>query len=156
MAIIKFIRGSWKDILIGLFIIAIAAFLSASMDTIDHHYPESVFKDLPEYFFHDWTRLYEKDPDGNLIRPLIRKAWDFGFIKINIHPIFFDAWHLAKTLLIFMIILYGATFVFARERFVFYWKNLDHWMILIFLIVLYGFIWNLVFNLFYDSILLAS
>jgi hypothetical protein len=154
MQMIRFLKGSWKDLLIAAIFISLSAALNASMDTIEHHHSTSVFSKLGSYFYHDWTRLYEKDPDGNLIQPLQRKRWNFGIWKPAIHPLVFDAWHLFKSLMIIMIICYGSTFVFARERIVFTWKKIEHWYLLISLIIAYGLVWILMFNLFYDHLLL--
>jgi len=152
---VSFIKGSWKDLLIATIFISLAATFSASQDTIEHHYSTSIFSKLGSYFYHDWTRLYERDPDtGELIQPLQRKRWHILFWHPAIHPIFFDAWHLCKSAMIFMFILFGATFVFAKERIVFSWKKLKHWLLLLILVGCYGVAWILVFNLFYDYLLL--
>lgn len=140
--------------MIATLFISFAAALNASMDTIDHHYNISVFSEAGSYFQNDWTRKYERDPEGELIYPLQRKQWNFGLFKINIHPLFFDAWHLFKSAMIFMIIIFGSTFIFARERFVFSWKIFKHWMLLVMLIIYFSIAWIGVFNLFYDYWLL--
>lgn len=150
----NFIRGSWKDLLIGVFLITFAAGLNASMDTIEYHFDQSIFKDLPSYFEKDWTRIYEKDLEGNLIYPLQKKQWNLWLFKMDIHPLFFDAWHLFKSAVIFLIILFGATFIFAQERRIFRWDRLRDWIILGVLIVIYSAAWILTFNLFYDHWLL--
>jgi hypothetical protein len=154
MSLTYFIKGSWKDLLIAAFFISFAAALNASMDTLDHHYKESIFTKYGSYFQSDWTRKYEKDPSGDLIYPLQRKQWNLGLFKMDVHPLFFDAWHLFKSAMIFLIICYGATFVFARERIVFYYKKIEHWYLLIMLIAIYSAVWILTFNVFYNHWLL--
>lgn len=151
----NFIRGSWKDLLIAAFLISFAAALNASMDTIEHHFNQSIFKDMDPYFEKDWKRGYEKDPiTGELLYPLQWKQWNLGLFKMDIHPLFFDAWHLFKSAVIFLIILFGATFIFAQERRIFRWDRLRDWIILGVLIVIYSAAWILTFNLFYDHWLL--
>jgi len=156
MTLIGFISASKKDLLIAASFIMLSAALNSSMDTIEHHFKQSVFKDYGSYFENDWTRKYEKDSSGNLIQPLQKKKWNFGIFKIVVHPMFFDAWHLFKSAMIFMVICFGSTFVFARERMVFHWKKIEHWYLLIFIVVFYSVIWILTFNLFYDYLLLAE
>lgn len=160
MSYIKlFLKGTWKDLLIASFLISFAAGLNASMDTIDHHFNRSIFKDMPEYFAKDWTRKYEKDfetgellldEDGNYIR----KKWNFVLFKINIHPLFFDAWHLFKSAMVALIILFAITLIFSKEHVVFNWNKIEHWYALIILFIWFSLCWNFIFNMFYDHWLL--
>lgn len=154
MSLVRFMKRSWKDLLIAAFIISFAASLNAGMDTLDHHYNKSIFTKYGSYFQSDWTRAYKKDPGGELIYPLQPKQWNLGLFKIGIHPLFFDAWHLFKSAMIFLIICFGSTFVFARERIVFSWKKGEHWWLLTALIIFYSAVWILTFNLFYNHCLL--
>jgi hypothetical protein len=154
MSIKRFLYGSWKDLLIGTIFISLSAVLSASMDTIDHHWKQSIFSKMGSYFHQDWTRVYERDEDGDLIIPLQRKQWNLVLFNMDIHPLFFDAWHLFKSTLILMIIMFGSTFIFARERRTFFWKRLEDWYLLLMIIILYSIMWILIFNLFYDHLLL--
>jgi hypothetical protein len=119
-------------------LVAFAAIMNASMDTIDHHYKASIFVDMGEYFNLDWTRKCETFIDGKCIE----KKW-FGFIPI--HPMFFDFWHLAKVLML------GA--LFAAGMFTMRRLKITIRSIIFYLI--FGITsWVLVFNLFYDSLLL--
>lgn len=150
---IKFLFNQKIFILSAVVFVIFAAICSASMDTIEHHYSNSIFTQYGNYFQQDWTRKYEKDPDGNLIQPLTRKTWDLGIIKIKVHPAFFDAWHLFKTLEIFFWILFGLTLFCVGDRLIY---NHEQVKVFITLFILYAFTWNLVFNLFYEHFLLLS
>jgi len=141
-------------VFIGVFLIG---FLEASKDTIDHHFDRSVFKNFGSYFKNDWTRKYEKDEGGNLLLDengkYIHKTWKIPFvvpgssnilsiIKIKQHPAVFDFWHLCKVL------LYGLVVYIAAYR-----KEQSQTIIII-KALLYGILYNLSFNLFYDVVLL--
>ena len=133
--------------LFALALVAGAAISNASMDTIDHHYGESIFVDMGDYFKSDWKRKYEADPTtGELLvdddGEYIKKKW-FGIIPI--HPMFFDAWHLFKVIMLALLLFAG---MFTQRRFIINIRTILFYL-------LFGVLgWIMVFNLFYGSILI--
>lgn len=128
-------------------LVAIAAISNASMDTIDHHYSKSIFINMGDYFKNNWTKKYENNIDtGELLKDengkYIRKRW-FGLIMI--HPMFFDAWHLFKVIMLGALLAVG---MFAQRRLIINIRTILFYLV-------FGIIsWILIFNVFYDHILL--
>lgn len=115
-------------LIISLVLFATAAFFNAVMDTLQFHFHRSVFTRLnPEFW----------NPS---------KSWRTAYVLPGTNYKV-DAWHLAKSLMIiFMavsaIILIGVDYT-----------NIPIWAYGGLLIV-YGFAWNLTFNIFYNHLLL--
>ena len=100
-----------RFIIVFSFIFAAGVF-EGSADVIEFHYNGSIFQDLGSWWMHDWTRAYEKDPEGNfLLDPdgkLIHvKTWIF-----NTPSYFLDGWHFLKLLLILSYLTCVAFLVF--------------------------------------------
>lgn len=135
-------------LLLSFFFFSLAASFNAGMDTIEYRYSQSVFTELGDYWQHDWTRKYEKDENGNILyddagKPVFKK-W-LGII--NVHPAFFDGWHLLKVLMIATIVY---TFLFLGRRIPITARNL------ILYTLLYGIAWNLAFSLCFDYLFILS
>lgn len=126
--------------MISLFLIIIAAICNAIMDTLFHHYGISIFNKSKSLF---WSNPYttswlNKYVDRDVKKGLIK--YKILFFKIEKPAAFTDAWHFFKSLMIITIIL---SIVFYKVFFTWYFD---------FLIL--GIVWNLVFSLFYNKILI--
>lgn len=89
-----------KRYIIIFFLMFTAGVFEGSADVIQFHYNGSVFQDLGEWWKHDWTRKYEKAPDGSII---LDEAGNLVRKKIWIFPIpvvILDGWHFMKLLVI--------------------------------------------------------
>jgi hypothetical protein len=95
------------------------------------------------------TIWFVLDKDGNR-----EPRWFLGIeiVPFN-HPLFFDSWHLFKTLMIAMLICYGMVLYYKPKRVVFAAKQWWDWVVAFILFLFFGLVWNLSFNLFYDNIL---
>jgi hypothetical protein len=118
-------------------LIIIAAICNAVMDTIKHHWENSVFYwhfEVPGFwykFFHKegWSNSYiDNDPKKG------RKI----FLGMPIHPAFLDGWHFCKSLMLTCFILAIVTFDLTYPSI--------HFITL-------GMTWILTFNVFYNKIL---
>jgi hypothetical protein len=128
------------EVLITLIIVALAAVCNAVMDVLQFHFKQSVFAEYDEQFFNpaiSWRNKYvNHDPVFGL-----KKI--FGLIPVP--AAFTDAWHLAKSLMIGLlltaIVMYG--YLVNQQTFAgliddFLWLSLT---------------WNIVFLTFYKKIL---
>lgn len=88
------------------------------MDTLAHHYSTSIFKNLNERFWNPY------------------ESWKYA---PHIFGYVWDAWHIAKTCMLFCLL--GAVVLYVPIT---NYKILD-WCIL-------GTLWNLNFSLFYDRV----
>jgi hypothetical protein len=117
-------------------LIALAAICNAVMDTCREHYDISIFSKYACFNkqFWDasisWLNKYAKFPQTTAIS---------RFYKIPLVQSFSDAWHLFKSIMILS--LCTALALTAIDGF------------FIASIVLYGTVWNLSFNLFYNNLL---
>lgn len=164
----------FKDILIAALFIALAGMMNAGMDTIKHHWNKSVFKDYTfpsqEWWVEDWTKMYDKDENGIMIQECDTtyingevvlsnckyqtKFWHgIRIVPLN-HPLFFDAWHALKVIMIFFVACAVMTMYFARHRITFNYKDWKSWLAVLILIIIIGLAWNTSFNLGYDIILI--
>ena len=124
----------------------LAAICNAIMDTITHHWDESIFAENkgiitrreqwwnPDY---SWKNKYvDKDPRKPIRK--IFKSFDIPFT---------DAWHTFKSLMI----------IFLVVSLVFSWCSgpplLNIWWVYLLDFILLGVIWNTIFNLFYNHLL---
>ena len=122
----------------------LAAICNAIMDTCSHHFPKSVFSKYP-YFWNtenSWKNKYVNWPYNADRRKV--KIWNW---KFNYPVQLTDSFHLFKMLMI----------VFICLSIVFFEPTPGHnwiWKLLVF--VIYGIVWNLIFNLFYNHILIKK
>jgi len=111
------------------------------MDKSDHHFYKSIFKKLNPLWWNgeiSWRNKYvEGDPNMGF-----RKL--FPNSKINYPVQLTDAWHFFKTLMIVFLALSVITFDNTIT---------SSWYGYLIIFVVYGLIWNLWFNLFYNHIL---
>ncbi len=119
---------------------ALAAICNAVMDVLSFRFTQSIFKHEPftSWLWNpeiSWKNKYEdKDPN----KPMLKLLGLFD------RP-FTDAWHTLKSLMIVFIILSIVTF------------NIEVSILsVIFGLIVYGTIWNVVFNLFYNHLLIKK
>lgn len=128
----------------SLVFIILAAICNAVMDAITHHWDESIF-DKPKGGISKWEMWWNpqyswinKYKDRDSKKP-IRKI--LGLFDVP----FTDAWHTFKSSMIVLIVLSIITF---NKDII--WFNT--WWFYCFILIIYGFAWNLTFNLFYNKI----
>lgn len=132
-------------LLVSLFF-AIGAMLNAGMDTLDHHRSDSIFVEWGKYWDDNGSLKYDENGD--------RKYFlDIHFVLFK-HPVFFDAWHLFKALMIFNFMIALGLLYFKRSRIIFNVKRWIHWIVLAIIFIVFALVWNITFNLFYDNIFL--
>lgn len=121
----------------SLIFIMLAAICNAIMDTITYHWYSSMFCGNVNRIWWDpeisWRNKYNQ---GQVYNGL-RKWWIFDVPCT-------DAWHTFKNLMIVLIVLSIVTFDCKIIRF---------WYEYIIMIIAYGLMWNLTFNLFYNKLL---
>ncbi len=132
--------------MIALVLWGLAAACNAVMDTLSHHYYQSIFSGLKNSYWNpadSWKNKYiDRDPKRGM-----RKIWLFDY------PTFLtDGWHLFKSLMIFC--LCGSAsilYVGSRE----YLLLATEFPIITgaVLFVSLGTLWNIIFSLFYNRIL---
>lgn len=124
--------------MISFVLIILAAICNSIMDVITHHWSESIF-DKPKGIITKWEIWW--NPDYSWINKYIAKDVKKGLRKIWIFDVpFTDAWHTFKSI---MIILFALAIVFYKQVFNWYTD-----------FIIIGIIWNSIFNLFYNKILL--
>ena len=126
----------------SLLFIILAAICNAVMDTCSHHYYKSIFTRYSDLYWNadrSWLNKYiDRSP---------KKGFRKIFLEFN-YPVFLtDAWHLFKSLMIVFIILSILTF---ESNCVIAWYGY------IVLFVMYGILWNITFNLFYNHLLIKK
>lgn len=114
--------------MISLIFFSLAAICNAVMDTLVHHYYVSVFRKMKNSSF--WN------PEKSWLHAIYLPHTKYKL----------DAWHLFKSGMIVMITLSIITF----DKYII-WFNA--WWFYSFILIIYGTIWNLTFNLFYNKIL---
>ncbi len=124
--------------MISLLLIILSAFFSAVIDTLQHHFNVSVFKNFQRQFWDPSISWYNKYENG--IYANGRKVW-FSVIGIKIYfPVqISDAWHFFKTLMLFS--FFGSIVLYIPLTF----PVMDF--------AIYGCTYNLIFSLFYNKIL---
>lgn len=105
--------------MISLILISIAAFFNSVMDKLVHHFGTSIFRGLNQNFW-----------NPNVSWATAKKFMGYKF----------DAWHIAKSLMIFCLCFAIVLYQPITEYWFFDWAIL-------------GTMWNIVFVLFYDKIL---
>ena len=127
-----------------------ASICSASMDVVQFHYEKSIFVRFnnDNYFNAEksWTRKYI---DGDFLKG--KRKWFFSLLD---YPVFLtDFWHLMKTSMLFLIV---ASIVFYTPILTVFNLGLCKPLLLIFDFVILGTTWNLIFNLFYNKLLVKK
>lgn len=129
--------------MLSLLFFVLAAIANSVMDTSVHHYSTSKFKTLDRFFWDgeiSWKNKYiNGDPKLGRVR------WYFGLVK----PVqLTDAFHLFKSLMIILLSLSITTFDIG-------FFSISEYSLISFplVVLLYGFLWNTTFSLFYDKIL---
>jgi len=124
-------------ILISFILVILASISNAIMDTLVHHHDTSIFKNHKTGFWSDALTVSWKNKyiNGEPIKGRTKLFW-----IINIPSTFTDGWHLMKSSMIVFLI---ASIVLYKSLFGIF---IDF--------VLIGFVWNLVFNFFYNVILI--
>ena len=129
--------------MISLLFWCLAAICNSIMDTCSHHFNESVF--FYNSFFdtpNSWRYKYIGGTPENGRRKIKIWKWKFNYpVQLT------DSFHLFKMLMIVFICL---SIVFFEPT---PWHNWI-WKLLVF--VIYGIVWNLIFNLFYNHILIKK
>lgn len=132
--------------LIGSFIFwSLAAICNSIMDKTNHHYYNSIFVKLNPIWWNGEISWKNKYVDGNPslgFRKLFPKSKSI-LQKINYPVQLTDAWHFFKTLMIIFLALSVITFKTTIS-------SCEGYLLLL---VIYGFVWNISFNLFYNHIL---
>jgi hypothetical protein len=122
--------------IVSVSLFVLAAICNAVMDISSHHFSESALRSFNPMWWNaevSWKNKYV-DGDPKLGR---RKIWR----KINYPVQLTDAWHFFKTLMIVLLAL--SVLSFSGEITGYFIVDL----------LIYGFAWNLPFNLFYNRIL---
>jgi hypothetical protein len=116
----------------------LAAICDAISDTLSHHYYTSIFYRPNNINNTKWTHFF--NPQASNISPTI-----IPFTKYKL-----DAWHLSKSL---MIVFFVCSSTFA-------WMSgpplLNIWWYYLGFFILLGIIWNGIFNIFYNHLLLKK
>lgn len=124
----------------SLIFIMLAAICNAIMDTITYHWYSSVFCGNVNRIWWDpeisWRNKYKQQEPYNGLR----KWWIFDVPCT-------DAWYTFKSSMVVLIVLAIITFDCTIIRF---------WYEYIIMIIAYGLMWNLTFNLFYNKLLKSS
>lgn len=123
-----------KRLIITCFLVFAAGAFEGSADVIQFHFDGSTFQDLGAWWEHDWTRKYEKDPDGSIS---LDESGNYIRKKIWIFPIpvfFLDGWHFLKLLLFLSYIAsvaFTALYPFRSTNISAWWSFLLFMMILV-------------------------
>lgn len=132
--------------MISLLFWCLAAACNAVMDVCNHHGEDTIFMrwGWNTYFWDgewSWRNKYvDRDPQKGKIK------WFWGLMD---KPAFLtDGWHLFKSLMIVFICL---SIAFAYGIY-----SNPKWYSYIVIVVMFGTVWNLTFNLFYNHILIRK
>ena len=166
-------------ILLASIFFVICGFLNASMDITKHDFNGSIYSKINDdkesavyiYFQSHWVNKWDYSLTEVTDYPVAihngKQAWikldedcnriPKWFLNIKVlplnHPLFFDSWHLFKSLFFAGIIIMLMIFYFKKYRIIFYWKDWSHWTVALIVFVWLAIVWNLSFNLFYNNIL---
>ena len=124
----------------------LAAICNSVMDKTNHHYSKSIFVKLNPMWWNgeiSWKNKYVNGDSTLGFRKLFPNSK--GVLgKINYPVQLTDAWHFFKTLMIIFLVL--SVIMFNSS-------SLTSFKNYLFVFVMYGVIWNIIFSLFYDKIL---
>ena len=135
--------------MISLIFWCLAAACCAVMDTLQHHFYSSKIyymrrKPTQSYWWNPTYSWYNKYKGRNPQKGKIK--WFWGLMD---KPAFLtDGWHLFKSLMIVFICL---SIAFADGIY-----SNPKWYSYIVIVVMFGTVWNLTFNLFYNHILIRK
>lgn len=135
-------------VILAVIFFALASMFNAMMDNVDHHYYKSVFQkfDNDQYFNPrlSWTNKYvDHDVDKGFIK------WKVLGVEFN-KPVFLtDFWHLTKSSYIVCICCCIALSLVVRTKY----HRKDKITSALLYVCALGFLWNGIFNLFYNHIL---
>ena len=135
--------------MISLIFWCLAAACCAGMDTLQHHFYSSKIyymrrKPTQSYWWNPTYSWYNKYKGRNPQKGKIK--WFWGLMD---KPAFLtDGWHLFKSLMIVFICL---SIAFADGIY-----SNPKWYSYIVIVVMFGTVWNLTFNLFYNHILIRK
>lgn len=121
-------------LIIKCLLVAVAAMCNAVMDTLREHYEISIFTRFNRYYWDgkvSWRNKYNFGQEGMGIKQ---------FYRIPLMSSFSDAWHLFKSAMIITLCLALSITTLSSSFFLLQ-------------IALYGTIWNVVFDMFYNKFL---
>lgn len=125
-------------VLISVIFFVLASVCNSVMDICSHHYYGSIFSKYSNYFWNtelSWKNKYiNRDP---------RLGFKKLYKNINYPVQLTDAWHLFKSLMIVFLTLSVITFDSSL---------VSGFVSFVLLLGIYGLIWNLTFNLFYNNL----
>lgn len=131
--------------ILSLIFWSLAAICNAIMDVSNHHYSISIFREFNPMWWNgeiSWKNKYiEGDPKFGFRKLFPNRK--YPICKINYPVQLTDAWHLFKSLMIVLLAISVVTY----EG---YFDNI------LITITLYGIVWNLTFNTFYNHILKSN
>lgn len=131
--------------MISFLLFALAVVCDSIMDTLTHHFNNSVFANLNPFWwnpFYSHTNKY-KNGKKEFGRKKISNKWLLR--RINVPIQFTDAWHLFKGIKILFLI--GSIITFNDFGITWFW-----WDIILF--GMYGITWYIAFELFYSKLLI--
>ncbi len=130
--------------MISIILFVLAAICNSIMDTLGDHQEISIFSSLQAKYGWFWSNAYTeswKNKYANRDPSKGRVKWNIFGLKINRPVQITDAWHFFKML---MIVLAVFSAVFYIPVFSKWWMD----------IILFGIVWNSIFALFYNKVLL--
>jgi len=143
--------------IIDFILIFIAAAFNAVMDTVDHHFGESIFDNIKDkkkrLWFNSNQGWRNKYVDRDVKKGRIK--WSILGFKFNKPVQLTDSWHFFKMLMIFTVCLIPALNIVSMGSIQYFniapiYNMFIHWSIL-------GIIWNLsFFRIFYNYLLLKK
>ena len=133
--------------MISVILIALAAICNACMDTCEFHYDNSVLTKFSNRWYFDASISWKNKYIDRIVENGMRK-WFFKFLNI---PVFVtDFWHLCKSLCVTLIcascVLYTPFLGTYITKIILVQQMIDFAVL--------GTTWNLMFNLFYNKLLL--
>ncbi len=131
--------------MISLFFFVLAAICNSVMDTLEHHFDNSIFRKLNPFFWnpvYSWCNKYI-DRDGHKGHRKIKGT------NIDFPDALTDGWHLFKMLMIVFLALSVITF----EP---YYFIANYWLRSAVYLLIYGTAWNCTFSIFYNKLLIKK
>ena len=126
----------------SLIFIMLAAICNAIMDKITYHWYSSVFcSNVDITWWNPEISWLNKHVNKNPNMPIKKICWGLFDVPCT------DAWHTFKSSMVVLIVLAIVTFDCTIVRF---------WYEYIIMIIAFGLMWNLTFNLFYNKLLKSS
>ena len=138
------------------FLIFIAALCNAVMDTVDHHFSNSIFNKIKSPFWRLWfnenagwkNKYVDRDPSKGRVK------WNIFGIKFNKPVQITDAWHFFKKIMIFAICLIPSILLVHLEIYLYEFETFNTVLNILLYWLLFGTIWNVTFfRIFYNGLL---